>query len=591
MDLSPTALTTITLFLLIVVFPFSPSWLVAFPVLFGMIAVSFRRRKPLEDGLPISRPAPAGDDPGPDGDSSPPAGDPGPEGDASPPAGDAAPAAGDAAPPAGDAPAPPPAGDALAPALAVVAGITKRKKPESSSTSSSSSGIKYHVFLSFKGTDTQKTFTDHLFSSLVRAGISVFKELHLGEEFSEEMIEAIKRSKISIPIISKDYAFSKSCLSELEQMSECRKIKSQKIMPIFYDVSPSDVRHQTGDFGRAFDLLKTAGVNSDTIRKWREVLREVGELRGYSANLYKGYESQLIEEVVLRVARMLRNDSLAVTDKLVGIDPHLQEIMRKLGVAYSNGQAVEVQGEEVRAVGIWGMEGIGKTTLAKTIYNEVHKLFEAYSFLEGISSKGVRFSQQMLLADLQKLELPSPKSVDEGTEKIKSLLRTKKVLLVLDDVDDVEQLERLAGNEDWFARGSRIIVTMSDKSLLSAFNFGADGHGIVEEHEIGKMTLNHALQLFCKHAFQGDAPEEVSDSEYDSFSKDIVKAIGGVPRDIVHHASYLRRNMGIDNWRSTLKQLQEHGRIGRLPKSVMQEDRSLEIPLKTSKRIIIEDMD
>ncbi|KAI6681238.1 hypothetical protein NL676_035119 [Syzygium grande] len=123
------------------------------------------------------------------------------------------------------------------------------------SSTSMSSGYDYDVFLSFRGPDTCSGITDFLYTSLLAAGIHTFKddeELRLGEEFGPELLKAISHSKIAIPIFSKGYAFSKWCLNELVHMVEFSKTRRQKVMPIFYDVSPGEVRHQTGSYGEAF---------------------------------------------------------------------------------------------------------------------------------------------------------------------------------------------------------------------------------------------------------------------------------------------------------------------------------------------------
>ncbi|KAF7851715.1 hypothetical protein BT93_L3028 [Corymbia citriodora subsp. variegata] len=86
----------------------------------------------------------------------------------------------------------PPVGHAPAPALAVDVAGKNRRKPESSSTSLSSSGIKDKVFLNFSGIDTHTTITDHLYRALVDVGISVFKdveELQVGEEIWPQKIK------------------------------------------------------------------------------------------------------------------------------------------------------------------------------------------------------------------------------------------------------------------------------------------------------------------------------------------------------------------------------------------------------------------
>ncbi|XP_056173944.1 TMV resistance protein N-like [Syzygium oleosum] len=460
--------------------------------------------------------------------------------------------------PAVDAPAPAAVAVALAPA-AVAARRNMRSKPGSSSTSSLSSGFKYDVYLNFRHLDTHDGITVHLYTQLVEAGIRVFNDrydLTPGKEIGLELREALVRSRISIAILSKNYAFSEFCLNELVQMWECRKTNGQIIFPIFYDVSPMDVRHQAGDFGKPFALHHIDRVDSNTIDTWREVLRQIGRLRGFSPRDLNGHEGELVKRVVAHVAQLLKRDDQVVTDKLVGIDRHVQGMMRKLGVAYSEGQAVEVRGEEVRVVGIWGAPGVGKTTLAKVVFNKMRKLFDASCFLEDISLEGVPFSRRLLIADLQK-QKPAPLECSrEGIEEIASLCRNVKVLIVLDDVDEDEQIRALAGKLTWFGPGSRIIVTTDKRNVLNAFDIGAFDRGTVKDYKVEPMSDDHALQLFRKHAFEGDAPEGVS--EYDSLCKDIVKAIGGLPSAIVDHASSLRRNMNMDIWKSTLDLLQKH---------------------------------
>ncbi|KAB1228175.1 TMV resistance protein N [Morella rubra] len=83
----------------------------------------------------------------------------------------------------------------------------------------------YDVFLSFRGEDTRKSFTDHLYSALVKAGIRTFRdddELRRGENISTELLNAIRGSRISIAVFSKGYASSRWCLDELVEILRCR---------------------------------------------------------------------------------------------------------------------------------------------------------------------------------------------------------------------------------------------------------------------------------------------------------------------------------------------------------------------------------
>lgn len=127
-----------------------------------------------------------------------------------------------------------------------------------SSFSPSSSSIPfwiYDVFLSFRGEDTRKTFTSHLHTALLQAGIRTFlddKELKKGKEISLALKGAIEQSRISIIVFSKKYAFSRWCLNELVKILECKRTIGQLVLPIFYDVTPCDVRYQIGSYANVF---------------------------------------------------------------------------------------------------------------------------------------------------------------------------------------------------------------------------------------------------------------------------------------------------------------------------------------------------
>jgi hypothetical protein len=150
----------------------------------------------------------------------------------------------------------------------------------------------YDVFLSFRGEDTRKTFTDHLYTALVQAGIHTFRdddELPRGEEISKHLLKAIQESKISIVVFSKRYASSRWCLNELVEILKCKNRKTvQIVLPIFYDIDPSDVRKQTGSFAEAFD--KHEEHFKEKVKEWRKALEEAGNLSGWNLNdMANGY--------------------------------------------------------------------------------------------------------------------------------------------------------------------------------------------------------------------------------------------------------------------------------------------------------------
>jgi hypothetical protein len=152
-------------------------------------------------------------------------------------------------------------------------------------TASPSSSCTYGVFLSFRGKNTRKNFTDHLCSALKKAGITTFRddnELRRGEDISSQLLSAIEGSKVSIIVFSKDYADSSWCLEELVKIMECRRTVRQHVLPIFYDVEPTDVRHQKDSFEQAFSRHEERYLsNIDKVIRWRTALKEVANLSGW----------------------------------------------------------------------------------------------------------------------------------------------------------------------------------------------------------------------------------------------------------------------------------------------------------------------
>ncbi|KAI8571172.1 hypothetical protein RHMOL_Rhmol01G0097900 [Rhododendron molle] len=162
----------------------------------------------------------------------------------------------------------------------------------------------YHVFVSFRGADTRKNFTSHLFAALEDNGFRTFrddKELERGEYISDGLVKAIEGSRMSLIVFSKDYAGSRWCLDELVRIMNCKGTLKQIVVPIFYDVVPSDVRKQTGVLQRAFaEHEKRFREGSDgKVEKWRAALTEAANLSGrHLLNEANGDEAELIKMII-----------------------------------------------------------------------------------------------------------------------------------------------------------------------------------------------------------------------------------------------------------------------------------------------------
>jgi hypothetical protein len=146
---------------------------------------------------------------------------------------------------------------------------------------------KYDVFLSLRGEDTSCTFTGNLNHSLRNRRIKTFfsHEIQYDDDDNEQLqltpsiIKAIHESRISIVVLSENYASSARCLDELVGILKCMKIKNQLVWPIFYKVDPSDVRRQSGRFAAAIGKLERD--YSEMVPQWKDALFQVSNLAGW----------------------------------------------------------------------------------------------------------------------------------------------------------------------------------------------------------------------------------------------------------------------------------------------------------------------
>ncbi|WKA11253.1 hypothetical protein VitviT2T_028773 [Vitis vinifera] len=255
----------------------------------------------------------------------------------------------------------------------------------SSPLNSSSTEWRYDVFLSFRGEDTRTGFTDHLYAALVDKGIRTFRdseELRRGEEIEGELLKAIHESRIFIIIFSEDYANSKWCLKELAEISKC-KAKGRKVFPVFYHVDPSEVRNQSGYYGEAFAAYENdANQDSERIQVWRTALKEAGHIIGY--HIDKEPEADVVKTITRdMICEIIGKD--CVEDGLVDKKSRLKKLKELIWKSEDvSMDGIRRKSRDVLMVGIFGSAGIGKTTIARALYDEISCQFDGASFLANI---------------------------------------------------------------------------------------------------------------------------------------------------------------------------------------------------------------
>ncbi|KAI3730799.1 hypothetical protein L1987_61976 [Smallanthus sonchifolius] len=402
---------------------------------------------------------------------------------------------------------------------------------------SNSQSWNYEVFLSFRGKDTRKNFVDHLYTALVQQGILTYKDdetLPRGESIGPTLLKDIQESRIAVIVFSKNYADSSWCLDELAHIIWCMENRGQIVLPVFYDVDPSDVRKQKRTYEEAFS--KHEEGNKHKVESWRKALEKAGNLSGWVTNDFvNGHEANCIRNIVGTISARLSPLITNVDEGLIGIETRLLDLKSKLVIG-SGG---------VRMVGIWGVGGGGKTTLASAAYTEISHQFDAHCLLENIrdesSKHGLKKLQEKILSAVLETEVGLWSEI-EGKSMIKSRFCNKSVLVVLDDVDNLKQLEALAGSHDWFGDGSRIIITTRDEHLLSR---KADAI-----YEVSLLSHDEAIKLFGKHAYREDKPVE----DYEMLSLEVVSYAGGLPLALEILGTFLY-DKDKDEWMSALAKL------------------------------------
>ncbi|CAN6699559.1 unnamed protein product [Malus baccata var. baccata] len=424
---------------------------------------------------------------------------------------------------------------------------------EASSSSSSKSKLwNYDVFLSFSGEDTRKGFTGHLHDAIEDRGYKAYideDDLERGVEIKEELYRGIEESMISIIVFSKKYADSSWCLDELVKIMECRSKLGRHVLPIFYHVDPSHVRKQNGDLAKAFQNYeedireekddKKREAKQKRVNQWREALTEAADLAGYHRQIIDNRrEVKFIREIVDKIITnwLSSTNDLDVAKYPVGIKSRIQGIISHLSSGGSN----------VLMVGIWGMGGMGKTTVAKAIYNQIHHMFKFKSFLADVSNTtskhGLVYLQETLVSDILK-EKSKISNVARGISLIKQQFRHRRVLVIMDNIDEVDQLNAIAGNHDWFGLESRIIITTRDEQLLHQV-------GVDKIHQLHEMNEEEAMELFSWHAFRNSRPNE----GYLKLSRKIVSYCRGLPLALEVLGSFLIKRT-IAEWESQLEKL------------------------------------
>ncbi|CAI9269576.1 unnamed protein product [Lactuca saligna] len=350
---------------------------------------------------------------------------------------------------------------------------------QGSPSSSSTHGHRYDVFLSFRGVDTRHSFTNHLYNALMHANITTFiddEEIDSGEELKPDLESAIKASRASVIVLSKNYAASTWCLDELVLILEQRKTSDHIVIPIFYHVEPTHVRNQQSSFGDAMDkhrhmMEAETNVNKrsqwdEKMLKWNKALRDVADLKGKDVN--GRLEVDFIDEVIKDIFRRLRISSRFPLPQLIGVDSSIEFITSWLKDASSN-----------------------------------------------------RTDVLTILASLKI-------SVGDVTKNLKEYFMCKNNSMMTSQNEvhfNLDQLDALLGSKG-FHPGSKIVITTKDAWLTKSCELFKTNDTLKHAtYKLEGLVEIESQKLFCFHAFMCNYPK----AGYEEVLKELVKYCKGHP--------------------------------------------------------------
>ncbi|XP_008465659.3 TMV resistance protein N-like [Cucumis melo] len=266
--------------------------------------------------------------------------------------------------------------------------------------------------------------------------------------------------------------------------------------------------------------------------RWKFALERINNL---PKSIFVGEES-LESDVIKEVTEIIYK--VKASPKLVGISPPLHQMDNLL----------DLGSNDIRFIGIVGLGGIGKTTIAKVLYEKLEHKFRYCCFLRDFDQKLVSIQKKLLLRLCGKFDIVI-KNEDHGAKLIKKCLRNKKVLIVLDGVDERRQIEKLVGSsQDWFSPGSRIIITTRNRNLCCQPKYK---HKMLE-YNVEFLDHHNAFSLFCNHAF-GENHEPL-DENFRYLAEEMVKMVEGHPLALIKIGSHLH-GKDIDKWEESLEKV------------------------------------
>lgn len=247
------------------------------------------------------------------------------------------------------------------------------------------------------------------------------------------------------------------------------------------------------------------------------------------------YSARIIEAITAKINRtftgmqhLYKDEKEAQVTDLVGMDGPRELLIKMLA---------EGDDMSMKIVSIVGSQGLGKTTLAQVVYNQLKHQFDCVAFVRAPLQQGMSgfFTELICQLDAQNHMNTDYKTKDESQllTHIGEFLQDKRYLVVIDDLWNEEDWPSISRSLPSNGHGSRVITTTRFNNVAKVCCSGSDK----TIHQIQRLGYPDSKRLFLKQFFGSD---DVSchNAPMDVFVG-ILKMCGGTPSAIISIALFL----------------------------------------------------
>ncbi|KAG0606188.1 hypothetical protein M758_9G120900 [Ceratodon purpureus] len=302
------------------------------------------------------------------------------------------------------------------------------------------------IFLSHSG--AQKPFVEQLCKELERHNRYPFFDqrddsLPKGKKFAPLIFDAAKECKVAVVVLSREYLTSTWPMLELVEFVRAKRSenKSLELLPLFYKASVADLSEESikNEWRpRWMDLVRPSRDRDrdDIADEWAAAVRELRRVNGLTVEQLGKSEARYREEIVKHITKLVPSDILHDTSGISGCDRICKELA---------GKFLPHAGIAAQVLGLFGMGGSGKTTMAMVLWNQFNIEFLRVCYIDVKDESKALERQRLVMRKLLNLSngfLQDVRHLSQGWDLLKRRMKEYPVFLVIDNVQPNELVSK-----------------------------------------------------------------------------------------------------------------------------------------------------